>query len=474
MSGTTTPQVPAAPAAETPDQALARAQVAAQAKRVHEAMGICNDVLAMAPEHPPAVALLGIVSAMAGDPERGIGLLRRAISLRPGNGAWHAHLSALCRMSNRIEEAMTAGQESIRLDPSNLEHLVNFSLVCVDADDRDRAIACLLRAIGIKHDHADAHLALAQILLADGDFDAGWIEYEWRNLTEAGRNTMPAMTSAPWNGMRIPGARLLLVGDQGYGDTIQFARYIPRAAERVQDVILGCSAEMEPLLANMPGVTQYCSRWNEVPGHAVNCRLSSLPYLFGTRLDTIPADVPYIHAPPARVDVWRERLDATLPKGVRRVGLAWTGRPTHPNDRRRSVPLSRLAALTAAEPISFVSIQKPFPESDRADLTRFPGMVDYSAELTDFGETAALIENLDLVITVDTSMGHLAGAMAKPVWIMVPKAADWRWLMDRDTSPWYPTARLFRQAVPGDWDGVLDRLQAELVALARTPMPPRG
>ncbi len=474
MSGTTTPQVPAAPAAETPDQALARAQVAAQAKRVHEAMGICNDVLATAPEHPPAVALLGIVSAMAGDPERGIGLLRRAISLRPGNGAWHAHLSALCRMSNRIEEAMAAGQESIRLDPSNLEHLVNFSLVCVDADDRDRAIACLLRAIGIKHDHADAHLALAQILLADGDFDAGWIEYEWRNLTEAGRNTMPAMTSAPWNGMRIPGARLLLVGDQGYGDTIQFARYIPRAAERVQDVILGCSAEMEPLLANMPGVAQYCSRWNEVPGHAVNCRLSSLPYLFGTRLDTIPADVPYIHAPPARVDVWRERLDATLPKGVRRVGLAWTGRPTHPNDRRRSVPLSRLAALTAAEPISFVSIQKPFPESDRADLTRFPGMVDYSAELTDFGETAALIENLDLVITVDTSMGHLAGAMAKPVWIMVPKAADWRWLMDRDTSPWYPTARLFRQAVPGDWDGVLDRLTAELVALARTPMPPRG
>jgi hypothetical protein len=281
---------------------------------------------------------------------------------------------------------------------------------------------------------------------------------------------MPAMTSAPWNGMRIPQGRLLLVGDQGYGDTIQFARYIPEAASRVQDIILGCSAEMEPLLAGMPGVAQYCSRWNDVPGHAVNCRLSSLPYLFGTRLDTIPAPVPYIHAPPARAEAWRQKLHDQLPAGVRRVGLAWTGRPTHPNDRRRSVPLSRLLGLADAGPAAFVSLQKPMPEADKADLAHFPGMTDLSLELTDFGETAAVIANLDLVITVDTAMGHLAGAMGKPVWILVPKAADWRWLLDRETTPWYPTARLFRQPKPGDWDDVLVRLRTALAdALARPP-----
>jgi hypothetical protein len=441
---------------------LARAQSAAQAKRLNEAMGICEDVLAAHPDHPAAYALMGIVSSMKGDVERGVELLRKAIGLRPGIPSWYAHLSSMCRATYRMEEAVAAGQESIRLEPNNADHLVNLSLVYVDVDDRERATACLIRALGLKHEHADGHLAMAQILLANRDFQPGWAEYEWRNLTEAGKTTMPAMTSAHWNGMRIPNGRLLLVGDQGYGDTIQFARYIPMAAERVQDVILGCSAEMGPLLEKIPGVAQYCHRWNDVPGHAVHCRLSSLPYIFGTTPDTIPSGVPYIHANPDRVAHWKERLDATLPAGLKRVGLAWTGRPTHPNDRRRSVRLSRLLPLADVGPVAFVSLQKPMPEVDKEHIQRFNGMTDLSNDLTDFGETAALMQNLDLIITVDTSMGHLAGAMAKPAWIMIPKAADWRWMLDREDSPWYPTLRLFRQAKPGEWDPVLDRLRGAL------------
>ena len=455
------------PAGETPDQALARAQSAAQAKLLSEASGICEDVLVANPDYPAALALLGIIMAMKNDLDRGVELLRKAISLRPGIPSWYAHLSSMCRNTYRMEEAVQAGQESIRLDPNNADHLVNMSLVFVDVDDRERAIACLLRALGLKHDHADGHLAMAQILLAQKDFQPGWVEYEWRNLTEAGKATMPPMTSAHWNGMLIPTGRLLLVGDQGYGDTIQFARYIGMAAERVQDVILGCSQEMGPLLANIPGVAQYCHRWNDVPGHAVHCRLSSLPHIFGTTPDTIPAKVPYLFANPERVAVWRQRLDAVLPHGVKRIGLAWTGRPTHPNDRRRSVRLSRLLPLTQAGPASFVSLQKPMPAEDVAAMPAFNGMIDLSNELTDFGETAALIQNLDLVITVDTSMGHLAGAMAKPVWIMVPKAADWRWMLAREDTPWYPTARLFRQAKPGECDPVLQRLTAALAGELR-------
>ncbi len=449
---------------ETLDQALARAQAAAQAKRLNEANGICADVLAATPDHPAALALQGIIAGMAGNPDAAIVLLRKAIALRPGNATWYAHLSSLCRATYLMDEALAAGQELIRLDPNNPEHLVNLSLIFVDVDDRERATACLLRAIGLRHDHADGHLALAQTLLAAGDFDPGWMEYEWRNLTEAGKATMPAMTSAAWNGMRIPNGRLLLVGDQGYGDTIQFARYIPMAAERCQELIVGCSAEMAPLLANIPGVAQYCHRWTDVPGHAVHCRLSSLPYLFHTRLDTIPSEFPYIKADPARRDYWRERLDGSLPRGVRRIGLAWTGRPTHPNDRRRSMALSQLAMLGSAGSAAFVSLQKPMPARDLPHMALFPGMTDLSAELADFGETAALIENLDLVITVDTSMGHLAGALGKPAWILIPKAADWRWLLAREDSPWYPSVRLFRQQKPGAWDVPLEKLRGALAA----------
>jgi hypothetical protein len=282
---------------------------------------------------------------------------------------------------------------------------------------------------------------------------------------------MPKMTSAHWNGMAIPKGRLLLVGDQGYGDTIQFARYIPMVARLCDEVVLGCSAEMGPILQNIPGVKQYCHRWNDVPGHAAHCRLSTLPYLFQTRMETIPSQVPYLKAEPARIAAWRERFAAQLPPG-RRIGLAWTGRPTHPNDRRRSLPLSRLLPIAeAARGAVFVSLQKPMPAGDLAVMPQFRGMTDLSADLTDFGETAAVLENLDMVVTVDTSMGHLAGALGKPAWIMLPKASDWRWMLDRSDSPWYPSVRLFRQGYPGAWDVVLAEVASALSnELSAAPM----
>ncbi len=348
-----TPAVPGqAPSAqqggpETPDQALARAQSAAQAKRLSEASGICEDVLVANPDYPAALALLGIVSAMKNDIDRGVELMRKAISLRPGIPSWYAHLSSMCRNTYRMDEALKAGQESIRLDPNNADHLVNMSLVFVDVDDRDRAIACLLRALGLKHDHADGHLAMAQILLAQRDFQPGWQEYEWRNLTEAGKATMPPMTSAHWNGMRIPTGRLLLVGDQGYGDTIQFARYIGMAAERVQDVMLGCSQEMGPLLADIPGVASIAIAGTTCPATRCiaacrACRTSLAP-----RRIRFPAKVPYLFAKPERV--------AVLAGTPRRHVATWfetnrTGldRPADPPER--PPPFGAPGAVAAADP----------------------------------------------------------------------------------------------------------------------------
>jgi ADP-heptose:LPS heptosyltransferase/Tfp pilus assembly protein PilF len=458
MSGTIQPQH----GREAPEQALARAQAAAQAKRFGEAGGICNDVLAGAPEHPSALALLGIVHAHRGDVERAIELLERAVRRQEGVAAWHANLCSLYRITNRTEAALAAGREAVRLAPDSADNLVNLSLVLTDVDDRERAMSCLLRAIGLNDQHADAHLALAQTLLAQGEMDPGWVEYEWRNQTEAGRGQLPRITSAPWTGMRIPGGKILLIGDQGYGDTIQFARFIPMVAERCEEVLLGCSAEMAPLLARVPGVSHSFHRWNEIPGHAAYCRLSSLALIFHTTLETIPNRVPYLTPDPARVDRWASWLQANHPSGTLRIGLAWSGRPSHPNDRRRSLRLDQLAPIASAGPARFISLQKPLPPHDAARFAHFPGLVDLSGELSEFDDTAALVANLDLVITVDTSIGHLSGALGKPTWIMLPKASDWRWLLQRSDSPWYPNVRLFRQHAPGAWDSVISDVAAAL------------
>lgn len=489
MSAATTQQPPGQPPAappsgqppgkETPEQALARAQAATQAKRFGEADGICRDVLAASPDHASALALQGVIAAHTGNPERAIELLERALQRHPGVASWHANLCSLYRIVNRVQEAAAAGREAVRLAPENPDNLVNLSLVFTDLDERDNAVACLLRALGLNPSHADARLALAQNLLARGELGPGWVEYEWRNETEAGKGQLPRITSAPWNGMRISGGRILLVGDQGYGDTIQFARYIPMVAALCKEVVLGCSAEMASLLGRVPGVTLSCHRWNEIPGHAAHTRLSSLPYLFQTTLETIPNGVPYLTPDPARVAKWRARLDELTTPGRRRIGLAWTGRPTHPNDRRRSMRLAQLRPLAeaAAGAVSFVSLQKPFPAVDAPAAAAFPDLADISEELVDFEETAALVSCLDQVVTIDTSMGHLSGALGKPVWILTAKAADWRWLLDRSDSPWYPTARLFRQPTPGAWDAVIREAAAALAgdlaqaAPAAQPVP---
>lgn len=458
MSGTAQPHL----TPESADQALARAQVAAQGKRLGEAGGICNDVLSVTPENPSATALLGIVHAHQGNVERAIELLEKATKRQADVAAWHANLCSLYRVTNQIEAAAEAGREAVRLAPGNPDNLVNLSLALTDLDDREHAIACLLRAIGLNDQHADAHLALAQNLLARGELDPGWIEYEWRNQTEAGRGQLPRITSAPWTGMRISRGKILLIGDQGYGDTIQFARYIPVVAERCEEVLLGCSAELAPLLARIPGVSHSFHRWNEIPGHAAYCRLSSLAFMLRTTLETIPNAVPYLVPEATRVARWARWIDARSPRGTPRIGLAWSGRPTHPNDLRRSVRLQRLVPLGRSVPAHFISLQKPIPLTDGDVADRLPGLTDLSDDLHDFEDTAALIANLDLVITVDTSVAHLSGALGKPTWIMLSKASDWRWLLDRTDSPWYPTVRLFRQANPGAWDDLISQVSHAL------------
>ena len=433
-------------------------------KRFNEATGICDDLLERHPGLPVALALKGMIRAEVGDLDNAIVFLENAIAGDARVANWHADLSGLYRTVYRCADAVRSGRMAVQLHPDNPQFLVNLARASIDIGDRDQAIACLVRALGVAPNDAAAHMELAQILLARGEMDAGWIEYEWRKDLDIARGTLPRLTSAPWNGMRLPG-KLLLMSDQGFGDTIQFARFIPFAAERCAEILLACTRELEPVLSPIPGVSSYLTRWDKIPGHAAHIRLSSLPHVLHTRLDEgVSATGAYLKAPADRCEVWRRQLDSQLAPG-KRVGFAWAGRPTHPNDRRRTLKLAALAPLLKQPDIRWVSLQKPIPKADRADFAAC-GALDLSAALTDFGETAAVIANLDLVVAVDTAVAHLAGALGHPVWVMVSEPADWRWMLGRHDTPWYPSVRLFRQDVPGGWDKVVSEVANALKGLS--------
>jgi hypothetical protein len=283
------------------------------------------------------------------------------------------------------------------------------------------------------------------------------------------RPPYPHFTQPKWCGTQdVDGRTVLLYAEEGNGDTIQFVRYAPDLAARGARVILAVQDALQPLLTGLPGVSLCVPRSSPLPPFDLHCPICSLPFAFGTRLETIPSVTPYLPPPAqARLQSWERRLRERLGhERTCRVGLVWSGNPNHGNDRNRSVPLRTLLRLLDLD-AAFVSLQKDARPEDQAILEQ-EGILDLTAGLSDFAETAALVSCLDVVITVDTSIAHLAGALARPVWIMLPYSPDFRWLLDRDDSPWYPTARLFRQAASRDWNEVIERVRNELVPRVRS------
>ncbi len=324
------------------------------------------------------------------------------------------------------------------------------------------AIAACRQAIALNPDLPDAHHNLSLTLLLNGEFAEGWREYEWRWQTKQLR---PRGFAQPlWSGEAVDGRVLLLHAEQGYGDMIQFCRYVPLVAARGR-VVLEAPRALVRLFSGLAGVERIVVQGDPLPAFDLHCPLLSLPRAFATTLETIPGGVPYLGTDPAQVSAWRDRL-AGLAR--LRVGLVWAGEPRATDrirgavDRRRSISLGHFARLAGVGGIAFVSLQK----GEAAAQTRSPPpglrLHDWTGELEDFADTAALIAALDLVISVDTAVVHLAGALGKPVWLLNRFDTDWRWLLDREDSPWYPTLRLFRQHRPGDWAGVLERVAAAL------------
>ena len=303
--------------------------------------------------------------------------------------------------------------------------------------------------------------------LCIGDFREGWKQYECRwekkEFADQRRGVLPPM----WRGERdIEGKTILLLAEQGFGDTIQFVRYAPQIAALGAKVIVGVPLSLKALVATVPGVSLALGDGEPMPALDLHCPMLSLPLAFATELATIPANIPYMRPAPERVAIWNARLPAN---GRRRIGICWAGNSKHQNDRNRSMPLDRLATVLALPGLDFFSVQKEVTEADAA-LLRDLGVTQIGQDFLDFSDTAAAVTLLDLVIAVDTSVAHLAAAIGKAVALLVPFSPDWRWLLDRTDSPWYPTMRLFRQSAVGDWDGVVERLRRELAEVSRRPV----
>jgi tetratricopeptide (TPR) repeat protein len=461
--------VPTDPTADPPADPvaglLALADRHEQEGRLDEAEAVLDGILSATPETPGAVHQKGIVAFRRGQSLEAAALMERSIALAPGSALFHRNLCEVYRVLGRLDDALAAGSRAAVLDPADPHCHHNLGIVHYDRLMLDEAIGCAERALAIDADFAGGHFGIAEAALLHGDFARGWAEYEWRNQLAGVPPLLPPSDRPQWDGRPLGhGRNLLLIADQGYGDAIQFARYIPWAAARCPDITIACSRELQPVIAQLPGAGRIFDHWNNAPDFAAYCPLSGLPRLAGTSLATIPAEIPYLHAPEPRFAAWAERLWALLPRGYRRIGIVWAGRPTHRNDLRRSTRLASFAPLAALPQVALVSLQKAPAQAEIGGYWGAAPLLNLGPEIRDFADTMAIVECLELVVAVDTSVVHLAGAMGKPVWVMLPYAPDWRWLLERCDSPWYPTARLFRQSAARRWEPVMAAIAAALVS----------
>lgn len=437
-----------------------RGNVLRELGRLEEALPNYATALQLKPACVEAQLNRGIVLNALNRHEEALGCFDRALALRPGYVEAHYNRGITLRCLNSLPESLVSFNRALELRPDYTEAFIDRSLLMLHMRRFDEALADVARALALEPGYPEAHFCEAVYRLLTADFARGWPEYEWRwRVKEAGKP--PAFTQPLWLGQTdLAGKTILLHAEQGFGDTLQFCRYATRVAELGARVILEAQPPLRPLLARLAGPAEVLAQGDARPPFDFHCPLMSLPLAFHTDLGTIPARVPYLSADPARVEAWRGRLG---PARAMRIGLAWAGRPVFRNDYNRSVRLDRLAPLFALD-AAFISLQKELRERDQDYLATQPRIGHFGDQLQDFDDTAALIACLDLVITVDTAVAHLAGALGKPVWILLPYTPDWRWLLEREDSPWYPTARLFRQARSGDWDAVISRITSSTAA----------
>ena len=443
--------------------------------RFEEALAYLNRSAELQPRHALTWHMRALVLKELNRLDEALADNRRAIALDPANADTHGNLGAVLQAQGRTEEALSSYERALQIRADNPRTITNRASALAELARLDEAMADYRRALGIDPDFAEAAWNLALLQLQLGDFEEGWKgrEVRWKFPKEL-TPSYPKLSAPLWLGeQRIAGKTVLVCADEGFGDSIQFARYLPMLAMRGARVVLVVEAPLCPLLSVVEGVSQCLPKHPStvLPAFDFHLPFTCMPLAFGTRLDSIPSRVPYLPLPDAdRLQAFERRLGA---HEKLRVGLVWSGNPRHQNDRNRSMPLAMLSRLVAID-ATFVSLQKDPRPRDAETLRAQPGIIDLTAELSDFAATAALVSCLDLVISVDTSVAHLAGALGKPVWLLLPHVPDFRWLIGRDDSPWYPKHRLFLQSATREYESVLDRVLAELSELAEAFARGRG
>jgi hypothetical protein len=473
-------------------------QVNFQHGQMVEALRYFSAAAKIAPGSAEAMSNLGQVFHATGRYEEAIASYRRALLIAPGHPdilfnlgnslrelARHGdalaqfeltlqrepqHLGALVNRGNtlvslsRPQDAIESYDSALALMPGHPQILTNRGHALRRLDRPTEALADFEVALATAPEFAEAHFESAMARLALGDFDEGWKAYEWRWRTASFARHQRSFRAPLWLGeASISGKTILLHAEQGFGDTIQFIRYAPLLAARDANVICEVQPALLPLLSQLDGVKVIASG-ETLPAFDLHCPLLSLPLAFGTQLETIPAAVPYLAASTERVARWQDRL----PPGRPRAGFVWSGQSSHKNDGNRSIALARLAPLFEDLAMPCIGLQNELREADAETLRGLPNLVNLGGSFRDFADTAAVIALLDVVISVDTAVAHLAGALGKPVMLLLPHAADFRWMRNRYDTPWYPTAKLFRQPAFGDWDSVIVRVGDALRQWQRT------
>jgi Flp pilus assembly protein TadD len=474
-----------------------------QSGRLDEAETAYRQVLAIEPTHTDALHLLGLSLHQRQQHEAGLDYIGRAIQLRGDRPHYYSNAAITLQMLGRLDEAEACCRAALHLKPDYLVAHNNLGLILRQAARFEEAEAAYRAALRHKPDFAEAynnlgnvlcqsgrhaeaepayraalHLPaapglhdeaaynLSLLLLVTGRLEEGWQHYE-RRFGRGGEVIRPFAVPM-WDGKPAPDRVLLIHAEQGLGDTLQFCRYAPLVARSIR-VVFEVQPALHRLLSNLPGIAQTIAYGDPLPAHDFHCPLLSIPRLVGTRVETIPGETPYLAADPALAGVWKQRLSAL--DGVK-VGLVWAGKIYEKGQSaggrdRRSIALDQLAPLAATDGVSFVSLQLGPSAAQAAHPPKGMILHDFTTAIMDFADTAAVIANLDLVIAVDTSVAHLAGALGKPVFLLNRFDTCWRWLLDRDDSPWYPTLRQFRQKTLGDWAGVVAELHQALTDFVR-------
>ena len=428
-----------------------------QMGQIDQAIDCYKKILLITPDHADTHNILGSAYQEKGELDNAVACYRNAIRCDGNSFMAYNNLGATLRLQGNLDEAVASYQNALQIKPDFAAAMNNLGTALRDKGDLDDAMSWYRKAIQLTPDFADAHWNLSFALLLAGLFQEGWQEYEWIWKLKKPKYRLPQPL---WDGADIRGKRILLYAEQGFGDVIQFVRYAPMVKGKGAEVILGCQKELKVLLKSVVGVSSVVAFGEPIPQFDLQCPLPSLPRLFSTTVDSIPSQVPYMHADIQSVSDWRHRLG--IDTSSLNIGLVWAGSPGHLNDSNRSCPLNLFLPIACMNGIRLFSLQKEIPERWASDSVTELNLIDNTEDIEDFSDTAAIIMSLDLVISVDTAVAHLAGALGKPVWTLLPFAPDWRWMLNRDDSPWYPTMRLFRQPSPGDWESVISRVHNEL------------